>query len=221
MTDSPFTPLRLRGTEIPNRVMVSPMCQYSAEDGFATEWHRVHLGSRAVGGAGVVMAEATAVSPTGRISPGDLGIWSADRADALSNTVEFVREQGAVPGIQLAHAGRKASVERPWDGGGPIPEEAGGWETLAPSANPYPHPEGDTVPTRAMTRDDLDRVTAQFRLAAERARDAGFGIAEIHGAHGYLLHEFLSPVTNDRDDEYGGSFENRARFPLEVVEAVR
>ncbi|MFD1686892.1 NADH:flavin oxidoreductase/NADH oxidase [Halobellus litoreus] len=221
MTDSLFTPLRLRGTEIPNRVMVSPMCQYSAEDGFATEWHRVHLGSRAVGGAGVVMAEATAVSPTGRISPGDLGIWSADRADALSNTVEFVREQGAIPGIQLAHAGRKASVERPWDGGGPIPEEAGGWETLAPSANPYPHPEGDTVPTRAMTRDDLDRVTAQFRLAAERARDAGFGIAEIHLAHGYLLHEFLSPVTNDRDDEYGGSFENRARFPLEVVEAVR
>ena len=221
MTDSLFTPLELRDTQIPNRVMVSPMCQYSAEDGFATEWHRVHLGSRAVGGAGIVMTEATAVSPVGRISPRDLGIWSDDHADALRETVAFMRDCGTVPGIQLAHAGRKGSVTPPWDGGTPIPSEEGGWEVLAPSADPYPHPEGEPVPTQALSKDDMDRVTEQFRLAAERALDAGFQIAEVHLAHGYLLHEFLSPVTNDRDDEYGGSFENRARFPLEVVEAVR
>ncbi|WP_049984900.1 NADH:flavin oxidoreductase/NADH oxidase [Halobellus rufus] len=221
MTESLFTPLALRDIDIPNRVMVSPMCQYSAEDGFATEWHRVHLGSRAVGGAGIVMTEATAVSPAGRISPGDLGIWSDDHADALEETVTFMRDRGTVPGIQLAHAGRKGSVTPPWDGGTPIPVDEGGWEVLAPSADPYPHPEGDPVPTQAMTRDDMDRVKAQFRLAAERAHEVGFQIAEVHLAHGYLLHEFLSPVTNDRDDEYGGSFENRARFPLEVVETVR
>ncbi|WP_144900960.1 NADH:flavin oxidoreductase/NADH oxidase [Halobellus captivus] len=221
MTDSLFSPLELRSTEIPNRVTVSPMCQYSAEDGFATEWHRVHLGSRAVGGAGVVMTEATAVSPVGRISPGDLGIWSEDHGDALRETVAFIRERGSVPGIQLAHAGRKGSVTPPWDGGTPIPVDDGGWEVIAPSDDPYPHSTGEPVPTRAMTWEDMDRVIEQFRLAAERARDVGFGIAEIHLAHGYLLHEFLSPVTNDRDDEYGGSFENRARFPLEVTEAVR
>ncbi|WP_336022973.1 NADH:flavin oxidoreductase/NADH oxidase [Halobellus salinisoli] len=221
MTESLFTPLDLRGTTVPNRVMVSPMCQYSAEDGFATEWHRVHLGSRAVGGAGIVMTEATAVSPAGRISPGDLGIWSDDHADALRETVAFMRERGTVPGIQLAHAGRKGSVTPPWDGGDPISLDDGGWEVLAPSAEPYPHAEGEPVPTRAMTRDDMDRVRGQFRLAAERALDVGFQIAEVHLAHGYLLHEFLSPVTNQRDDEYGGDFENRARFPLEVVETVR
>ncbi|RLM59864.1 NADH:flavin oxidoreductase/NADH oxidase [Halobellus sp. Atlit-31R] len=221
MTDSLFTPLTLAGTTIPNRVAMSPMCQYSAPEGRATDWHRVHLGSRAVGGAGVVMTEATAVSPAGRISPTDLGIWSDEHAEALRDTVAFVREQGSVPGIQLAHAGRKGSTVPPWDGGGPIPPADGGWETLAPSADPYPHPDGEPVPTREMSHDDIDRVTAQFRRAAERARDVGFQIAEVHLAHGYLLHEFLSPVTNHRGDEYGGSFENRARFSLEVTRAVR
>ncbi|MFB6090176.1 MAG: NADH:flavin oxidoreductase/NADH oxidase [Halobellus sp.] len=220
MTDSLFTPLSLRETEIPNRITVSPMCQYSAPEGYATDWHHVHLASRAVGGAGVVMSEATSVSPVGRITPQDLGIWSDEHADALSDTVSFIRERGSVPGIQLAHAGRKASTKPPWDGGGPIPVDDGGWETLAPSAIPYPHEEGE-VPTKRMTEDDVERVIEQFREAAERARDVGFRIAEVHAAHGYLLHEFLSPVTNDRDDAYGGSFENRARIVLEVTEAVR
>jgi 2,4-dienoyl-CoA reductase-like NADH-dependent reductase (Old Yellow Enzyme family) len=220
VTDSLFTPLSLRDTTIPNRIMMSPMCQYSAPEGFATDWHHVHLSSRAVGGAGVVMSEATAVSPTGRITPQDLGIWSDDHANALRDTVGFIRERGSVPGIQLAHAGRKASTRPPWDGGGPIAPDAGGWETLAPSANPYPHEDGD-VPTQAMDHSDIDRVIEQFRLAAERARDIGFQVAEVHAAHGYLLHEFLSPVTNDRDDAYGGTFENRARLVREVTEAVR
>ena len=221
MTDSLFTPLSLRGTELPNRVAVSPMCQYSAPDGYATDWHKVHLGSRAVGGAGAVVTEATAVSPAGRISPRDLGIWSDEHADALADTAEFIRDHGAVPGIQLAHAGRKGSTEPPWDGGGTIPTDRGGWEVLGPTAKPYPRREGDPQPTTQMTVDDIERVTDQFRLAAERARDVGFEIAEVHAAHGYLLHEFLSPVTNDRDDGYGGSFENRARFVCEVTEAVR
>ncbi|MFA1611144.1 NADH:flavin oxidoreductase/NADH oxidase [Halobellus rubicundus] len=219
MTDSLFTPLSLRETELPNRITVSPMCQYSAPDGYATDWHHVHLGSRAVGGAGVVMSEATAVSPVGRITPQDLGIWSDDHADALRDTVAFIRERGSVPGIQLAHAGRKASTKPPWEGGGPVATDEA-WETLAPSAIPYPHESGE-VPTKRMTRDDIERVIEQFRRAAERARDIGFRIAEVHAAHGYLLHEFLSPVTNDRDDEYGGSFENRARIVREVTEAVR
>ncbi|WP_311173663.1 NADH:flavin oxidoreductase/NADH oxidase [Halobellus ordinarius] len=221
MTDSLFTPLSLRGTDIPNRVMLSPMCQYSAPEGYATDWHKVHLGSRAVGGAGVVMTEATAVSPAGRISRQDLGIWSDDHADALRDTVAFVRDRGSVPGIQLAHAGRKASTRPPWDGSTPIQPDSGGWEVLAPSATPYPHPEGEPVPTERTTKADIDRVVEQFRLAAERARDVGFEIAEVHAAHGYLLHEFLSPVTNDRDDEYGGTFKNRARLACEVTEAVR
>ncbi|MGQ4556181.1 oxidoreductase [Halobellus sp. GM3] len=221
MTDSLFTPLTLRETTIRNRVAVAPMCQYSAPGGFATDWHHVHLGSRAVGGAGVVLTEATAISPTGRISPRDLGIWSDDHADALRDTISFVRERGSVPGIQLSHAGRKGSTRPPWDGGGPIPVEGGGWETIAPSGTPYPHPTGEPVPTHEMTARDIDRIIAQFRLAAERALDVGFEIAEVHAAHGYLIHQFLSPVTNDRDDEYGGSFEDRARFACEVTEAVR
>jgi 2,4-dienoyl-CoA reductase-like NADH-dependent reductase (Old Yellow Enzyme family) len=221
MVDSLFTPLSLRDTEFRNRIAVSPMCQYSASDGYATDWHRVHLGSRAVGGAGVVMTEATAVSPAGRISPDDLGIWSADHAEALADTAGFVRDHGAEPGIQLAHAGRKGSTTPPWDGTEPIPVDEGGWEVCGPTSTPYPHRNGDTQPTSRMTVDDIGRVTEQFRVAAERARDVGFGVAEVHAAHGYLLHEFLSPVTNDRDDGYGGVFENRARFVCEVTEAVR
>jgi 2,4-dienoyl-CoA reductase-like NADH-dependent reductase (Old Yellow Enzyme family) len=222
MTDHLFTPLTLRGSELPNRVMVSPMCQYSAPDGVATDWHLVHLGSRATGGAGVVMAEATAVAPEGRITPQDLGIWSDEQAEALARVASFVSDQGSVPAIQLAHAGRKASTRRPWEGGGPIAPDDGGWEVLAPSDRP--HPRGGDVegpPLRAMDREDVETVVEQFAAAAERARDAGFEIAEVHAAHGYLLHEFLSPVANDRDDEYGGSFENRTRLVREVTAAVR
>ncbi|SNZ17649.1 2,4-dienoyl-CoA reductase [Natronoarchaeum philippinense] len=221
MTDDLFSPLSLRETELPNRVMVSPMCQYSCEDrdGLATEWHRTHLGSRAVGGAGVVMAEATAVESRGRISPHDLGIWSDEHADALAPVAEFVREQGSVPAIQLAHAGRKASTSRPWEGHEPLAPEDGGWEAIAPSATPYPGNEA--VALHEMTPEDIEDVIAAFQSGAERALDAGFEIAEVHAAHGYLLHEFLSPVSNDRTDEYGGSFENRARLTVDVVEAVR
>ena len=216
-----FTPLELRGTEIPNRVVVSPMCQYSCEDrdGLATDWHHTHLVSRAVGGAGLVMTEATAVEPRGRISPQDLGIWSDDHADALTDITATIRDQGSVPGIQLAHAGRKASTKRPWEGGDPITGDDG-WGTVAPSAEPYPHDAG-TVPTRAMTTDDVTTVIDAFRDAAVRAREAGFRVAEVHAAHGYLLHEFLSPVTNDRTDAYGGGFEDRTRLLREVANAVR
>jgi 2,4-dienoyl-CoA reductase-like NADH-dependent reductase (Old Yellow Enzyme family) len=224
MVDSLFTPLSIRGTTLRNRVMVSPMCQYSAPGGVATEWHRVHLGSRAVGGAGLVMAEATAVTPEGRITPYDLGVWTDEQADALAGTAEFVRSQGAVPGIQLAHAGRKASTGRPWEGREPLSPEEGGWETLAPSDDPWPYEreghEGHTE-TRAMSGEDIEATVGAFADAAVRARDAGFEVAEVHAAHGYLLHEFLSPVTNRRDDEYGGSFENRTRLVREVTAAVR
>ena len=220
MVETLFSPLTLRATEVPNRAWVSPMCQYSAPDGLATDWHLVHLGSRAVGGAGLVMAEATAVTPEGRITPHDLGIWSDDHRDALAPVADFVRSQGSVPAIQLAHAGRKASTRRPWDGGDPIPVEEGGWETVAPSAKPYPR-DGDEQPTRKLSRGDIEDVVAAFAAAAERALVAGFEVAEVHAAHGYLLHEFLSPVANDRDDEYGGSFENRTRLVREVTGAVR
>ncbi|GAA0667352.1 NADH:flavin oxidoreductase/NADH oxidase [Natronoarchaeum mannanilyticum] len=221
MTDDLFSPLELRGTELPNRVMVSPMCQYSCEDrdGLATDWHRVHLGSRATGGAGVVMTEATAVEPRGRISPHDLGVWSDEHADALAPVAEFVRAQGSVPAIQLAHAGRKASISRPWEGHEPLSPDEGGWEAIAPSATPYPGRED--VALREMTQADVSDVIEAFRSGAERALAAGFEIAEVHAAHGYLLHEFLSPVANDRTDEYGGSFEDRARLVVEVTEAVR
>ena len=224
MVDTLFTPLTIRGTELRNRVMVSPMCQYSAPDGLATEWHHVHLGSRAVGGAGLVMTEATAVTPEGRITPQDLGIWSDEHAEALARTAQFVRSQGSVPGIQLAHAGRKASKTRPWEGREPLSPDEGGWEVLAPSADPWPYEAEDKegeVETRAMARDDVEATLEAFAAAAERAHAAGFEVAEVHAAHGYLLHEFLSPVTNHREDEYGGDFESRIRFPLEVVDVVR
>jgi 2,4-dienoyl-CoA reductase-like NADH-dependent reductase (Old Yellow Enzyme family) len=222
MTTDLFAPLVLRDLELPNRVAVSPMCQYSCEnrDGLATDWHLVHLGSRAVGGAGLVMAEATAVEPRGRIAPEDLGIWSDEHAEALAPVASFVRERGSVPAIQLAHAGRKGSKTRPWEGSHPLQPDEGGWETVAPSAIAYPYDDEPPV-TREMTRTDIDEVVESFAAAARRSLDAGFQVVEVHAAHGYLLHEFLSPVTNQRDDEYGGGFENRTRIVREVVAAVR
>ena len=220
MTDSLFSPYTLRETELSNRVMVSPMCQYSSPDGVAQDWHLVHLGSRAVGGAGLVMTEATAVEPRGRITPHDLGIWNDEQADALAPIADFVRSQGSVPAIQLAHAGRKASKSRPWEGSDPVHPEEGGWTTVAPSSKPWPY-DGEPPATERLTPEAIDDVIDSFARAAERALDAGFEAAEVHGAHGYLLHEFLSPVTNDREDEYGGSFENRTRLIREVTAAVR
>jgi 2,4-dienoyl-CoA reductase-like NADH-dependent reductase (Old Yellow Enzyme family) len=200
--------------------MVSPMCQYSCEagDGLATDWHLVHLGSRASGGAGIVTAEATAVTPRGRISPQDLGIWSDDHAAALSSVTDFLAARGAVSAIQLAHAGRKASTRRPSEGGDPL-HEAPGWQPVGPTETPY-HEE-DPLDIERLDAGGIDRITAAFADAAARAVDAGFDIVELHAAHGYLLHQFLSPVTNTREDDYGGRFENRTRFLREVVAAVR
>ncbi len=213
-----FTPFTIRGVTIRNRIFVSPMCQYSSDDGFPTDWHLVHLGSRAVGGAGLVFQEATAVSAEGRISPSDMGIWSDEHAHRLSRITRFLAAEGATPGIQLAHAGRKASTAPPWQGGGPVGPDAGGWQPIAPS--PLPFAPGHPVP-REMSVDDMDSVCDQFIAASRRALQAGYQVVEIHAAHGYLLHQFLSPLTNHRRDEYGGSLENRMRFPLRVAEAVR
>jgi len=213
-----FSPLRLRQLEFRNRIFVSPMCQYSATDGLADTWHLVHLGSRAVGGAGLVMVEASAVTAAGRISPADLGIWSDTHGEALRPIARFIKEQGAVPAIQLAHAGRKASVAAPWRGGGPVVAGAGGWQPEAPSALPFS--PGHAVP-QALERAGIEGLVAAFVAATDRAHAAGFEVVEIHMAHGYLLHEFLSPLSNRRDDEYGGSLENRARLPLAVAQAVR
>jgi 2,4-dienoyl-CoA reductase-like NADH-dependent reductase (Old Yellow Enzyme family) len=212
-----FSPLPLRSVTIPNRVFVSPMCQYSADDGIPNEWHLVHLGSRAVGGAGLVITEASAVCPDGRITPWDTGIWSAKQADAWKPIVDFIRANGAVPGIQLAHAGRKAGCDKPWNGGKPLARDAGGWRTHAPSDVPF----GDYPAPRAMSVRDLEACVSDFHLAADRAIQAGFDVAEVHAAHGYLLHEFLSPLSNRRGDDFGGSLSNRMRFPLAVVRAVR
>ena len=194
------------------------MCQYSSEDGFANDWHLVHLGSRAVGGAGLVMAEATAVSPIGRITPWDLGIWKEEHVPSLKRVTTFIEQQGAIPGIQLAHAGRKASHRQPWNGGEFMPIEEGGWTTIAPSAIPFKKGE---PPPSAMNLNDIKKVVLEFTSATVRALRAGFKVVEIHAAHGYLLHEFLSPLTNKRDDEYGGSFESRTRLLREVTLAVR
>ena len=219
MTATLFTPLALRSLTLRNRILVSPMCQYSSADGFATDWHFVHLGSRAVGGAAAVIVEATAVSPEGRISPHDLGIWKHEHVEALSRITRFIEEQGAVPGIQLAHAGRKASVDVPWRAGRALDEDEGGWRPLfAPTAEAF---SSRTPVPVAMTKADIERIIGDFARAATRALEAGFKIVELHGAHGYLLHEFLSPLSNKRADQYGGSFENRIRFVLEVVDAVR
>jgi 2,4-dienoyl-CoA reductase-like NADH-dependent reductase (Old Yellow Enzyme family) len=212
-----FSVLRLRDVEFRNRVFVSPMCQYSSHDGMPNDWHLVHLGSRATGGAALVMVEATAVSPEGRISPGDSGIWSDAHARAFRPVASFIKSQGAVAAIQLAHAGRKASTDVPWRGGKPLGQAEGAWETVAPSAVPfgyYPAP-------REMTARDIASVVAQFADAARRSLAAGFEVVEIHMAHGYLLHEFLSPLSNLRADEYGGDFEGRTRFPLQVAAEVR
>lgn len=213
-----FTPLETRGITLRNRIAVSPMCQYSSVDGFATDWHLVHLGSRAVGGAGLVMAEATAVTPEGRISPNDLGIWDDRHIERLTTITAFIRSQGAVPAIQLAHAGRKASTRTPWTGRGSLAPEDGGWQPLAPS--PLPFDDGSLSP-RELERSELDGLAAAFAAAAARSLQAGFDVVEIHAAHGYLLHEFLSPATNNRHDEFGGTFDNRIRLLTDVVKAVR
>ncbi len=214
-----FSPLTLRGITLRNRIAVSPMCQYScAEDGLATDWHLVHLGARATGGAGLVVAEATAVTAEGRISPADLGLWSDHHIAPLARIARFIASQGAAAGIQLAHAGRKGSTRAPGTGHGVIPIGAGGWTTRAPSAIPFA--AGDPAP-EALDAAGLAAVTAAFAGAARRAVAAGFTVIEVHCAHGYLLHEFLSPLSNQRGDAYGGSLANRLRFPLEVVSAVR
>ena len=214
-----FDPLTIRDVAFANRVFVSPMCQYSSSGGLPNDWHLVHLGSRAVGGAGLVMTEATAVLPEGRISPQDLGIWSDDHVEPLRRIVHFIHEQGSVAGMQLAHAGRKASTCRPWEGDGVVPESEGGWKNvMAPSAiaftENYPKPQ-------ALTRGGIGGIVTAFAAAARRACDAGFRVIEIHAAHGYLIHEFLSPLSNQRSDDYGGSFENRTRMVRELVQAVR
>ena len=213
-----FDPLTLRGTTLRNRIGVSPMCQYSCVDGLATDWHLVHLGSRAVGGAGLVMVEATAVEARGRISPADLGLWSDAHAEPLARIARFVKRQGAVPGIQLAHAGRKASTAVPWKGSGSLADAEGGWPTIAPSAIPF-SPK-DRTPAE-MTAADVAAVLDAFRRAAARAREAGFDVVELHAAHGYLAHSFLSPLSNRRTDAYGGTFANRTRFVLEALRALR
>lgn len=213
-----FSPLKLRTIELKNRIAVSPMCMYSSEDGFSNNWHLVHLGTRAVGGAGLIISEATAVSPEARISPEDLGIWKDEHVAGLAEIVQFLKEQGSTPGIQLAHAGRKASTTSPWKGGKLLREGDGGWATVAPSAIPFF--EGNPLP-EALDKAGIEKVITDFRAAAKRALLAGFEVVEIHAAHGYLFHEFLSPLSNTRKDEYGGSFENRCRLLLQVVTAVR
>ncbi|MBD8879297.1 NADH:flavin oxidoreductase/NADH oxidase [Rhodanobacter sp. 7MK24] len=213
-----FEPFPQRSLSLRNRIVVSPMCQYSAIDGVPDHWHLVHLGSRAVGGAGVVIAEASAVSAQGRISAGDTGIWNEAQVAAWQPIAAFIAGQGAVPGVQLAHAGRKASAQRPWEGGGALAAGQGAWTTVAPSALPFD--TGWHVPV-ALDAAGIRQVIADFRASAQRALAAGFRLIELHAAHGYLLHQFLSPLSNRRDDAYGGSFENRTRLLREVVAAVR
>ena len=214
-----LSPLTIRGTTFRNRIVMSPMCQYSACEGMADDWHLVHLGSRAVGGSALIMVEATAVTRDGRITPGDMGIWSDAHVEPLARIARFVTSQGAVPGIQLAHAGRKASCDLPWTGGAALKTAAeGGWTVVGPS--PIPFREGDPLPS-ALDPAGIDAVVDAFAAAARRALGGGFRLLEIHAAHGYLLHEFLSPLSNHRVDEYGGSFENRTRLVLRIAEALR
>jgi 2,4-dienoyl-CoA reductase-like NADH-dependent reductase (Old Yellow Enzyme family) len=213
-----FSPLKIRDIELKNRIAVSPMCQYSSINGFPTDWHFVHLGSRAVGGAGLIFTEATAVSPEGRISPDDSGIWNEEQADVYKKITSFIKSQNSVPGIQLAHAGRKASTFTPWKGYGKVDLEKGGWQTLGPSAIKFAENYPD--PTE-MNENDIRLVIDQFSKAAKRSIDAGFEIIELHFAHGYLLHEFYSPISNRRQDKYGGSLENRCRFAIEIAKSVR
>lgn len=213
-----FTPLALRGLTLRNRIAVAAMCQYSSVDGFAEDWHLVHLGARATGGAGLVITEATAVSPEGRISPHDLGIWRDDHVAGLRRITDFLRAHGAAPGIQLAHAGRKASTHRPWEGRSAVAAGEGGWQVVGPGTEPFA--DGYPVPA-ALDHAGLAKVVRDFRAAATRALDARFDVVEVHAAHGYLLHQFLSPLTNTRDDEYGGDLDGRSRLLREVVTAVR
>jgi 2,4-dienoyl-CoA reductase-like NADH-dependent reductase (Old Yellow Enzyme family) len=221
MSDTPnlFSPYELGGRTLPNRIVVSPMCQYSSVDGFANDWHLVHLGSRAVGGAALIIVEATAVSPEGRITPNDLGLWKDEHISKLKQISDFIHSQGAYAGIQLAHAGRKASMSVPWERERLLPPEEGGWtEVLAPSAIPFSENYAKPI---ALDKAGISLIIESFAAAARRATKAGFDTVEIHSAHGYLLHSFLSPLSNKRDDEYGGSFENRIRLLTEVVDAVR
>lgn len=213
-----FEPFDLGNVRLRNRIAVSPMCEYSSVDGMPNDWHLVHLGSRAVGGCALVLSEAAAVSPEGRISPGDVGLWNDAQAEAWLRITRFMREQGAVSGVQLAHAGRKASTDAPWRGGKPLDAAHGGWTPVAPSALAY---DGGYATPLALDRAGLDKVVADFRAAARRSVDARFDVIEVHAAHGYLLHQFLSPLSNRRADEYGGSLENRARLLREVVAVVR
>ena len=213
-----FSSLKIGEISFKNRIAVSPMCQYSSVDGFANEWHLVHLGSRAIGGAGLVMTEATAVSPEGRITPADLGIWKDDHIEYLRKITSFILQHDAVPGIQIAHAGRKASHSEPWIGDALIPISNGGWKTIAPSGIPFSK-EADAP--ESITLEEIKALIEKYKVAAKRALDAGFKVIEIHAAHGYLINQFLSPLSNKRTDEYGGSFENRIRLILNIVETVR
>ena len=214
-----FEPLALRSIKLPNRIAVSPMCQYSCADGFANDWHMVHYGSRAAGGAGLVLTEAAAVTPQGRISPNDLGIWNDDHIEFLARIVRFITQRGSVAGIQLAHAGRKASAAPPWENRSTtLSESESGWPIVAPSAIAFD--DGSTIPT-ALSDNEINAIISAFVDAARRSLLAGFQVAEIHAAHGYLLHQFLSPLSNRRTDQYGGSFENRTRLLKDIVTAVR
>nr|WP_315163470.1 NADH:flavin oxidoreductase/NADH oxidase [uncultured Flavobacterium sp.] len=218
MSSQLFSSLPIKSIVLKNRIAISPMCQYSAKDGFANDWHLVHLGSRASGGAGLIIQEATAVAPEGRISPEDLGLWNDNQIEKLQTINQFIIGQNSIPGIQLAHAGRKASVSAPWIGNKKLDESQGGWETVAPSAVGYHSDEKTPV---ALDKTGIQKVISDFKSATKRALKAGFQVLEIHAAHGYLLHQFLSPLSNFRTDEYGGSFENRIRLLLEVLEAVQ
>jgi 2,4-dienoyl-CoA reductase-like NADH-dependent reductase (Old Yellow Enzyme family) len=213
-----FAPLNIKDITFRNRIAISPMCQYSAENGFATDWHLVHYGSRAVGGAALIIQEATGVSPEGRISSGDLGIYKEEHIEKLRQITSFIHQHGAVAGIQLAHAGRKAGCAKPWDGGKQLKENEGGWTTVSASALAF-NPE-DNSPV-ALDTDGINKVITDFKIAAQRSLQAGYKLIEIHAAHGYLLHQFLSPLSNHRTDNYGGSFENRIRLLLEIVKAVQ
>lgn len=213
-----FSPLKIRELTIPNRIFLSPMCQYCSPNAVPNDWHKIHLGARAAGGAGLIITEATAVNPDGRISSDDLGLWNDDQTDAFKEIVSFIRQQGSIAGIQLAHAGRKASTEAPWLGGKALESDQRGWTPRAPSAIPF----SPASPTPAeLSEEELQQIEEDFVNAAERALEAGFQVAEIHAAHGYLLHQFLSPLSNQRKDQYGGSLENRMRFPLRIAAATR
>ncbi|HVP14370.1 MAG TPA: NADH:flavin oxidoreductase/NADH oxidase [Terriglobales bacterium] len=217
-SSSLFEPLTLRSVTLRNRIVMPPMCQYSAEEGKANDWHLAHYGSRAAGGLGAILVEATSVRPEGRISPFDLGLWSDEQVGPLARVAAFVAARGAVPGIQIAHAGRKACTARPWEGGGGVRRESGGWIPVGPGNEPF---SPDSLVPRALTSEEVESLPAAFAAAARRAHRAGFRLLEIHAAHGYLIHQFLSPLVNRRADRWGGSFENRTRLALEVARAVR